>query len=105
MGWGDLIGAYGAAHAAYRRSRRALADADRLFQTLRGLGMSQEGARRAADLDRLLAETLRMRARLRAALREIQANVDLVRALNLVAAAQGVTPEDLQAFVPDNDIH
>jgi hypothetical protein len=28
-----------------------------------------------------------------------------VRALNLVAAAEGVTPEDLQAFVPDNDIH
>jgi hypothetical protein len=105
LGWGDLIGAYGAAHAAYRRSRTTLAEANRLFETLRGLEMSQSGARRAADLDRLLDETLRARARLQAALKEIQSNAELVRALNLVAAAEGVTPGDLQAFVADNDMH
>lgn len=105
MGWGDLIGAYGAAHAAYRRARGGLAEANRLFETLRGLGMSEDGARRAADLDRLLSETLRTRARLQSALKEIQSNVELVRALNMVAAAEGVTPEDLQPFVPDNDYH
>lgn len=105
LGWGDLIGAYGAAHAAYRRSRGALADANRLFETLRELGMSEQGGRRAADLDRLLGETLRARARLQAALREIQSNVELVRALNLVAAAEGISPDHLQPFVPDNDAH
>lgn len=104
MGWGDLIGAYGAAHAAYRRSRGKLADANKLFETLCGLGMSEDGARRAADLDRLLSETLRSRARLRAALKEIQSNVELVRALNLVAAAEGV-PADVQPFMADNDPH
>ncbi|MFC3077957.1 hypothetical protein ACFODL_07655 [Phenylobacterium terrae] len=67
--------------------------------------MSEDGARRSADLDRLLTETLRARARLQAALKDIQANVELVRALNLVAAAEGVTPDDLQPFVADNDIH
>ncbi|HEX2558944.1 hypothetical protein [Phenylobacterium sp.] len=67
--------------------------------------MSEDGARRAADLDRLLSDTLRARARLQATLREIQANVELVRALNLVAAAEGVSPDDLQSFVADNDMH
>lgn len=105
LGWGDLIGAYSAAHAAYRRSRSTLAEANGLFETLRGLEMSEPGARRAADLDRLLDETLRARTRLQAALKEIQSNVELVRALNLVAAAEGMTADDLQAFVPDNDIH
>jgi transposase len=105
LGWGDLIGAYGAAHAAYRRARANLAEANRLFETLRSLGMSEDGARRAADLDRLLANTMRARSRLQAALKEVQSNIELVRALNLVAAAEGVTPEALQAFVPDNDLH
>lgn len=67
--------------------------------------MSEDGARRAADLDRLLADTLRARGRLQAALKEIQANVELVRALNLVAAAEGVSPDDFQSFVADNDMH
>lgn len=105
MGWGDLIGAYGVAHAAYRRSRARLADANKLFETLRALGMSEDGARRAADLDRLLSETLRARGRLQAALKDIQSNVELVRALNLVAAAEGVRPDDLRPFVADNDLH
>lgn len=99
-----MIGAYGASHAAYRRSRAKLADANKMFETLRGLGMSEDGARRAADLDRLLTETLRARARLHAALKDIQSNVELVRALNLVAVAEGV-PADVQPFVADNDPH
>lgn len=94
MGWGDLIGAYGAAHAAYSQARARLAEANALFETLRGLGMSDEGARRAADLDRLLAESLAAREAFQRALSDIKANVELIRALNLVAVAEGLSSGD-----------
>ncbi|HEY9218127.1 MAG TPA: hypothetical protein VIO94_08765 [Phenylobacterium sp.] len=87
-----MIGAYGAAHAACSSARERLAAANQLFETLCGLGMSQEGARRAADLDRLLGEYAEKRAAMDNALGDIQHNVELVRALNLFAAAEGVHP-------------
>jgi hypothetical protein len=93
LGWGELISAYGAAHTAWVQARTRLREAHDLFETLRGLGMSEEGARRAADLDQRLADALGAREALRAGLKDIQDNVQLVRALNLYAAAEGYFPD------------
>ncbi|MET0295571.1 MAG: hypothetical protein ABW042_11215 [Phenylobacterium sp.] len=93
MGWGDLISAYGAAHAAWAEARERLRAAFAMFETLRSLGMSEDGARRAADLDRLLENATEAREMLGLELRAIQNNVDLIRALNLYAAAEGLFPD------------
>jgi hypothetical protein len=93
LGWGDLISAYGAAHTAWAQARERLRAGHEMYETLRSLGMSEDGARRAADLDRLLDEATAARQTLRRGLKAIQDNVDLIRALNLYAAAEGFFPD------------
>jgi len=78
---------------AWAQARMRLREAHALFETLRSLGMSDDGARRAADLDARLADALDAREALQFGLREIQGNVELVRALNLYAAAEGYFPD------------